>query len=56
LVPIAVIIGGEELHNNHHLDPGSAKLSLKPWEFDIGWMYIKLLEKAKLAKLRIANS
>jgi len=54
--PWGIVVGGEELHNNHHLDPGSAKLSLKPWEFDIGWMYIKLLEKAKLAKLRIANS
>jgi stearoyl-CoA desaturase (delta-9 desaturase) len=54
--PWGIVVGGEELHNNHHLDPGSAKLSLKPWEFDIGWMYIKLLEKAKLAKLRVANS
>ena len=56
ITPWGIVIGGEELHNNHHLDPASAKLSLKPWEFDIGWMYIKLLEKAKLAKLRIANS
>ena len=56
ILPFGIIIGGEELHNNHHLDPASAKLSLKPWEFDIGWMYIKLLEKVKLAKLRIANS
>ena len=56
LVPIGIVVGGEELHNNHHLDPASAKLSLKSWEFDIGWMYIKLLEKVKLAKLRIANS
>jgi stearoyl-CoA desaturase (delta-9 desaturase) len=54
--PWGIVVGGEELHNNHHLDPASAKLSLKPWEFDIGWMYIKLLEKAKLAKLRVANS
>ena len=50
--PIAILIGGEELHNNHHLDPASPKLSLKWWEFDIGWMYLKLFCLLRLAKLR----
>ena len=52
ILPFGIIIGGEELHNNHHLNAGSAKLSLKPWEFDIGWMYITLLGYVGLAKLR----
>jgi stearoyl-CoA desaturase (Delta-9 desaturase) len=43
-------IGGEELHNNHHADPANPKLSRKWWEFDIGWMWFKILEKLKLAK------
>ena len=51
--PIGFIIGGEELHNNHHLDPASAKLSRRWYEFDIGWFYIKLLQSLKLAKLKI---
>ena len=50
--PFGVIVGGEELHNNHHLDPANPKLSLKTWEFDIGWMYIKILEYMGLAKLK----
>jgi stearoyl-CoA desaturase (delta-9 desaturase) len=50
--PIGIIVGGEELHNNHHLAPASPKFSLKPWEFDIGWMYIKGLEFLSLAKLK----
>ena len=56
LVPIGIVIGGEELHNNHHLDPASARLSRRWVEFDIGWMYIKLFEMVRLAKLRVANS
>ena len=40
--PVGVLIGGEELHNNHHAFQTAAKFSLKPWEFDIGWLYIKL--------------
>jgi stearoyl-CoA desaturase (delta-9 desaturase) len=40
--PLGLIIGGEELHNNHHAFPTAAKFSLKPWEFDIGWMYIQI--------------
>ncbi len=47
--PIGIIIGGECLHNNHHLDPASAKLSRRWFEFDIGWMYIQLLKFAGLA-------
>ena len=50
--PIGIIVGGEELHNNHHLAPASPKFSRKPWEFDIGWMYIKGLEFLGLAKLK----
>jgi stearoyl-CoA desaturase (delta-9 desaturase) len=50
--PIGIIVGGEELHNNHHLSPASPKFSQKPWEFDIGWMYIKGLEFLGLAKLK----
>lgn len=50
--PIGIIVGGEELHNNHHLAPASPKFSLKPWEFDIGWMYIKMLSTLGLAKIR----
>ena len=49
--PWGIVIGGEELHNNHHLSPASAKLSRKWWEFDIGWTYIKLFQLLKLAKL-----
>ncbi|GLQ31033.1 DesA family fatty acid desaturase [Litoribrevibacter albus] len=50
--PWGIIIGGEELHNNHHTYPNSAKLSVKPWEFDIGWMWIQILSFLKLAKVR----
>ena len=48
--PIGVIIGGEELHNNHHLDPASAKFSRRWWELDIGWVWIRLLSLVGLAK------
>jgi stearoyl-CoA desaturase (delta-9 desaturase) len=47
-----VIIGGEELHNNHHTYPTSAKLSVKPYEFDIGWLYIRILETLGWAKVK----
>ena len=50
--PWGLIIGGEELHNNHHTYPTSAKLSVKPYEFDIGWVYIRGLELLGLAKVR----
>jgi stearoyl-CoA desaturase (delta-9 desaturase) len=52
IVPWGIIIGGEELHNNHHTFPGSAKLSSKWWEFDIGWFYIRLLQSIGLAKVK----
>ena len=52
IFPIGLIIGGEELHNNHHADAGSAKLSRKWFELDVGWFYIKVLEKLKLATLK----
>jgi stearoyl-CoA desaturase (delta-9 desaturase) len=50
--PWGIIIGGEELHNNHHTYPTSAKLSVKSYEFDIGWGYIRALEIVGLAKVR----
>jgi len=52
VVPWGVIIGGEELHNNHHTYPTSAKLSVKPFEFDIGWAYIRTLQALGLATVR----
>jgi stearoyl-CoA desaturase (delta-9 desaturase) len=52
VVPWGLIIGGEELHNNHHTYPTSAKLSVKPYEFDIGWTYIRGLEMLGWAKVR----
>jgi stearoyl-CoA desaturase (delta-9 desaturase) len=50
--PWGIVIGGEELHNNHHTYPTSAKLSVKPYEFDIGWAYIRTLEMLGLATVR----
>jgi stearoyl-CoA desaturase (Delta-9 desaturase) len=50
--PWGIVIGGEELHNNHHTYPTSAKLSVKPYEFDIGWAYIRVLETLGLATVR----
>ncbi|MEI2828441.1 delta-9 fatty acid desaturase DesA [Pseudomonas mosselii] len=52
LVPWGIIIGGEELHNNHHTYPNSAKLSVRRWEFDMGWMWIRLLSLLRLAKVQ----
>ncbi len=52
LVPWGILIGGEELHNNHHTYGNSAKLSSKRWEFDIGWMYIRILEILHLARVK----
>jgi stearoyl-CoA desaturase (Delta-9 desaturase) len=52
IVPWGIIIGGEELHNNHHTYPTSAKLSVKPFEFDIAWGYIRALEMLGMAKVR----
>jgi stearoyl-CoA desaturase (delta-9 desaturase) len=50
--PWGLIIGGEELHNNHHTYPTSAKFSVKPFEFDIGWGYIRAMEMIGWAKVR----
>ena len=52
VVPWGIVIGGEELHNNHHTYPTSAKFSVKRYEFDIGWVYIRGLVKLGLAKVR----
>ncbi len=52
IIPWAFFIGGEELHNNHHTYPNSAKLSVKAWEFDIGWMWIRIFSFLGLAKAR----
>ena len=54
IVPWGIVIGGEELHNNHHESPASAKLSRRWWEFDLGWMYIRLLEHFHLARVKTA--
>jgi stearoyl-CoA desaturase (delta-9 desaturase) len=52
LSPWGLIIGGEELHNNHHTYPTSAKFSVKPYEFDIGWAYITLMRKVGWATVK----
>jgi len=52
LIPWGIIIGGEELHNNHHTYATSAKLSNKWYEFDIGWMYIRIMSAFRLAKVK----
>lgn len=52
ITPLAIIVGGEELHNNHHAFPSSAKFSVRPWEFDIGWGFISVLKFLGLAKVR----
>ena len=52
IFPIGILIGGEELHNNHHTFPSSAKLSNKWYEFDIGWFYIRLLEMMGWARVK----
>ena len=50
--PWGIIVGGEELHHNHHLHPASPKFSIKPWEFDIGWMWYKIFNLLGLAHIR----
>ena len=52
VTPWGILIGGEELHNNHHTYPTSAKFSVKPYEFDIGWAYIRAMEMVGWAKVR----
>jgi stearoyl-CoA desaturase (delta-9 desaturase) len=52
IIPFGILIGGEELHNNHHTFATSAKLSSKWYEFDLGWGYIRILETLRLAKVK----
>ena len=52
IVPWGIFIGGEELHNNHHAYASSAKLSSKWYEFDIGWLYIRILASCRLAQVK----
>jgi stearoyl-CoA desaturase (delta-9 desaturase) len=51
IVPWGLLLGGEELHNNHHAFPSSAKFSVRKWEFDIGWLWIKLFAACGLARI-----
>ncbi len=52
IVPAGLLIGGEELHNNHHAFASSAKFSTQLWEFDLGWLYIRILSALGLAKVK----
>lgn len=52
IMPWGIIIGGECLHNNHHLDPANPRLSRRWFEFDIGWMWLSLFRLLRLARLR----
>jgi stearoyl-CoA desaturase (delta-9 desaturase) len=52
IVPWGILIGGEELHNNHHINPADPKLSRRWFEFDIGWMWLTIFRTVRLAKLR----
>jgi len=52
ILPWGLIVGGEELHSNHHAFPASARFSSKWWEFDLGWAYIRVLSLLGLAKVR----
>jgi stearoyl-CoA desaturase (delta-9 desaturase) len=54
IVPVGLLLSGEELHNNHHKQPSNAKFSVKWYEFDMGWVYISILRYLGLAKLRTA--
>jgi stearoyl-CoA desaturase (delta-9 desaturase) len=51
IIPWGIIIGGEELHNNHHLEPAKVKLSKRKFEFDIGYFYLTVFQKLRLAKV-----
>jgi stearoyl-CoA desaturase (delta-9 desaturase) len=52
LSPLGLLIGGEEMHNNHHAFPSSAKFSQRWYEFDVGWFYLRLLSACRLATIR----
>ncbi|MGD8566806.1 MAG: fatty acid desaturase [Gammaproteobacteria bacterium] len=55
IMPVGILIGGEEFHNNHHAYAASARLSHKWWEFDIGWFYIRTMQLLGLAKVRTVS-
>ena len=56
LWPLGILVAGEELHNNHHAFPTSARFSMRPHELDVGWLYLKVLVALGLAKIRrVAN-
>ena len=52
MAPWGLVIGGEELHNNHHAYPTSAKFSIKPYEFDLGWVYVRAMRALGLARVK----
>ncbi len=52
IVPWGIFLGGEELHNNHHAFPSSAKFSMRNWEFDIGWMWLTIFSSVGLARVK----
>jgi stearoyl-CoA desaturase (delta-9 desaturase) len=52
IFPLAIWIGGEELHNNHHAEPANPRLSRKWWEIDIGWIWINIFKHLRLLKIR----
>jgi stearoyl-CoA desaturase (Delta-9 desaturase) len=55
IVPWGLLVAGEELHNNHHAFPSSAKFSIHRWEFDMGWLYIRVFQVLRLARvIRVA--
>jgi len=56
IVPWGIWIGGEELHNNHHLDPGSVKFSRMKWEFDLGYLWLRFFSLIGLAKVNRPNT
>lgn len=52
IVPWALLLGGEELHNNHHAFPRSARFAVQPWEIDVGWLWIRFFRALGLAEVR----
>lgn len=52
IIPFGILVGGEELHNNHHAFAGSARFSSRWYEFDLGWCYIRLLQALRLGRVR----
>ena len=52
LVPWGIVIGGEELHNNHHAFASSAKFSSRRWEIDLGWIYVRIMDLLGLARVK----